>query len=393
MVYAWRDNRGDVGVKGTYKFPHHFVAENGDPGSASTRACSAIIAVLNGGRGGANIPDSDRRSVYNHAARHLRDADKEVPELKSATDAEHTEHKMVHFSVKQLTEDGTFEGLLSPYGEIDDGGDVVEPGSFTKTIEENAGRVPLLWQHKLDEPIGRLELKDTEDGVRVKGTIELGVQRGKEAHTLLKNKFVDGLSIGFRAVQKTMEKGVRHLREIKLFEGSIVTLPMASAARIDSVKADFRTEFERRRILRVISDAIWALDDAIWTTIWDTDLTREQRESSISESISDFHDTVMEVLPDWMDTVGIKAQIEREHKERGSISEATRQKAEEFVIRVQELLSSKAGTSTDSPVESAAVTTSEKVTADSAEPDDNKNGRLPLGQVKQFCEAIEALRD
>lgn len=79
-VHAWRDPQGDADAKATYKFNHHFASGR----AASTRACSAIIAILNGGRGGANIPDSERSGVHAHAARHLRDADMDVPPLRSA---------------------------------------------------------------------------------------------------------------------------------------------------------------------------------------------------------------------------------------------------------------------------------------------------------------------
>ncbi|MGH3094573.1 MAG: hypothetical protein ACRDMV_01065 [Streptosporangiales bacterium] len=84
--YAWVDPDGDAEAKSSYKFPHHFVSDNGTVGAASTRACSAGIAVLNGSRGGADIPADDRRGVYGHLARHLRDADTEPPELKSFDD-------------------------------------------------------------------------------------------------------------------------------------------------------------------------------------------------------------------------------------------------------------------------------------------------------------------
>lgn len=81
-IYAWRDPEGDVGAKGTWKFIHHFVDEDGKAMAASTRACSNGIAVLNGARGGTTIPDADRKGVYNHIAGHLKDADLEAPELK-----------------------------------------------------------------------------------------------------------------------------------------------------------------------------------------------------------------------------------------------------------------------------------------------------------------------
>jgi len=81
-IYAWYDPDGDEGAKSTYKFIHHMVGANGDPGDANAVACSAGIAVLNGARGGTKIPQADRQGVYDHLAKHLRDADKEPPELK-----------------------------------------------------------------------------------------------------------------------------------------------------------------------------------------------------------------------------------------------------------------------------------------------------------------------
>jgi hypothetical protein len=80
QVHAWRDPEGDQDAKSSYKFPHHFASGR----AASTRASSAGIAVLNGGRGGANIPDSDRGGVHAHLGKHLKDADMDVPPLRSA---------------------------------------------------------------------------------------------------------------------------------------------------------------------------------------------------------------------------------------------------------------------------------------------------------------------
>lgn len=77
-VYAWVDPAGDPEVKASYRFPHH----HGIKGPANLRACLAGIAVLNGARGGADLPPLDRKSVYEHLASHLRDADREAPELR-----------------------------------------------------------------------------------------------------------------------------------------------------------------------------------------------------------------------------------------------------------------------------------------------------------------------
>lgn len=81
--YAWVDPDGDDAAKSSYKFPHHFVSD-GNPGDASTKACSSAIGSLNGARGGTKIPDGDRQGVYDHLAKHLTDAGMEAPDLKDA---------------------------------------------------------------------------------------------------------------------------------------------------------------------------------------------------------------------------------------------------------------------------------------------------------------------
>ncbi len=81
-AYAWVDADGDPDAKASYKFIHHEVRRGGEVGPANAKACTSGIAVLNGGRGGANIPAGDRKGVYNHLAKHLRDAGEEPPPLK-----------------------------------------------------------------------------------------------------------------------------------------------------------------------------------------------------------------------------------------------------------------------------------------------------------------------
>ena len=71
--YAYRDPAANAETKGGYKFPHHEVAADGTVGAANLSACESIVAILNGGMGGAKIPDADRAGVHAHAAAHLKD--------------------------------------------------------------------------------------------------------------------------------------------------------------------------------------------------------------------------------------------------------------------------------------------------------------------------------
>lgn len=76
-VYAWVDPDGDPEAKSSYDFPHH----HGVGGPANLRACMAGIAALNGAKGAA-LSDDDRQAVWEHLASHLKDADREPPQLR-----------------------------------------------------------------------------------------------------------------------------------------------------------------------------------------------------------------------------------------------------------------------------------------------------------------------
>jgi HK97 family phage prohead protease len=140
--------------------------------------------------------------------------------------------------IKDVSEEGVFEGLLATYNNVDLGGDLIEPGAFTKTIQEHGSSVKLLWQHNVDEPpIGTLMLMDTPEALRVRGRLELEMPKAHEIYTALRKRLVNGLSIGFDTVKDSIENGIRHLKEIRLWEGSIVNFPMNERAMILAVKS------------------------------------------------------------------------------------------------------------------------------------------------------------
>jgi HK97 family phage prohead protease len=79
---AWVNPDYNPETKSAYAFIHHFVSDDGTVGDASTVACSTAIEVLNEGVHGVTISDADKEDVYQHLAKHLKDAGLEVPELK-----------------------------------------------------------------------------------------------------------------------------------------------------------------------------------------------------------------------------------------------------------------------------------------------------------------------
>ncbi len=219
----------------------------------------------------------------------------------------HNKAKQKLLAVKSIAEDGTFEGLLSPYGNVDDGGDMVERGAFTKSMAEHGNTVPMLWQHKADCPIGELTLDDRADGLWVKGRLLLDddVPEAKKAYALLKGQIIKGLSIGYDAVQKSVVDGVRHLKELRLWEGSVVTFPMNTSALISSVKSreqkgDFLEELADRQVSDAGYQMMTALQYALSPLVW-SGLSRDEMMTAAETICDQFKATYLEYLPEYLD--------------------------------------------------------------------------------------------
>jgi HK97 family phage prohead protease len=134
-------------------------------------------------------------------------------------------------------DEGAFGGYAALWDQPDTFGDVIRKGAFAKSLRRI--KPALLWQHDPAAPIGAWSsLAEDERGLRADGRLVTATTRGAEARALMLAKAVDGLSIGFRAVRTERgQNGGRIIVELELWEISIVTMPAAFKARIDSVKA------------------------------------------------------------------------------------------------------------------------------------------------------------
>lgn len=148
----------------------------------------------------------------------------------------------IRFEIKAVNDSGTFEGMGSVYGNVDEGLDIVAPGCFSDSLNQwqAKGRMPaMLWQHSTREPIGAYkQMAESESGLYVKGQLCLDTQRGKEGYALMKMDALSGLSIGFMTREDSYDHktGVRTIKRADLYEVSLVTFPMNDSARVSSVK-------------------------------------------------------------------------------------------------------------------------------------------------------------
>lgn len=157
------------------------------------------------------------------------------------------------FEIKAVEDDGTFEGYGSVFHVEDSYRDIVVPGAFEKSLAGWKSRnnlPPVLWQHNSAQPVGPyLEMFEDEAGLYVKGKLLVDdVSLAKEAHALMRAKAVTGLSIGYRTIvdEFDRETGITTLKELDLWEVSVVTFPANEEARIESVKSiETRRDFEK----------------------------------------------------------------------------------------------------------------------------------------------------
>lgn len=159
------------------------------------------------------------------------------------------------FEVRGVGDAGTFSGYGSVFGVRDSYGDVVEPGAFKASLAAWAkrGRLPaMLWQHDTRQPIGVwTSMREDAHGLAVEGRIL--VEAGdleRRAHAHLKAGSISGLSIGYMPRVEEFDKAanVNRVKQVDLYETSLVTFPANPDAQVDAVKAAIEagpSKFER----------------------------------------------------------------------------------------------------------------------------------------------------
>lgn len=165
------------------------------------------------------------------------------------------ERKAVKFELENTGEGGEFSGYAAVFGNEDDGGDIIEKGAFTKTLAEDFSRIKILVLHNnCWLPVGKpIELREDEKGLFIRGKIS-DTQQGRDVLTLMRDGVLTELSIGYDTIVADLDAdGIRHLKEVKLWEVSVVTWAMNEQATIEEVKsvtASLRAEAKAGKLSR-----------------------------------------------------------------------------------------------------------------------------------------------
>lgn len=195
------------------------------------------------------------------ARKWLKDHDYKPIEFEAATEKSeemNMEYKIFTFAISETKSNvydgkciGTVKGYASTYGNIDRTNDIIFEGAFDKSIEDYKTKnrqMKVYYQHNVgDIPIGGIRpdnIVSDKNGLFVTMDINTKVQRGSEVYELAKQGVLSDISIGFTTNDYDYSKdGVRCLKELALWEASIVGEPANTQAKITEVKNVHKNKF------------------------------------------------------------------------------------------------------------------------------------------------------
>ena len=181
----------------------------------------------------------DRKVVIQVADGHLHLPANANKSTDSIDDTSERKWMDVPFEFKQSKADDkffTFSGYASTFGNRDLGGDIVVKGAFKKSLQR---RMPKLINSHFTRQILGIFTKAFEDdiGLFVEGKMP-------KDHSLAKDKIIeveigaiDSMSIGYNIKESEIVGEDTLLKELDLWEASLVTFPMNEQARIIAMKS------------------------------------------------------------------------------------------------------------------------------------------------------------
>lgn len=142
-------------------------------------------------------------------------------------------------------------GYGAVFGNVDSYNDIIAKGAFLKTINENKDRIAFCYQHDIYNPIGKITMmQEDEKGLLIEVRIS-------DAEDDIKTKIREGIlkemSIGFQTVKSEWdeEKQIRTIKEVKLWEVSLVTLAANPLAMVTAMKSEEKRDYISEQIDKI----------------------------------------------------------------------------------------------------------------------------------------------
>lgn len=160
-------------------------------------------------------------------------------------------------TIKDIDEkEGRITGYFSVFGNVDSDGDMMMPGCFKKTLQENYKRIKHLYQHDPWKPLSgtkdnKLVVQEDAFGLYFDSTVSK-TSWGRDTIRLYVDGVVDEQSFGFQTVKSNDKEGRREITEVKLWEGSTVTWGANELTITTGVKSLFTVESLTKKMDSII---------------------------------------------------------------------------------------------------------------------------------------------
>jgi len=154
--------------------------------------------------------------------------------------------------VKAGPDDGLAEGQFSAYasvfGNVDSYGDVVVKGAFANDLkrwQDSGNPIPLLFGHNMSDPdynLGHVVTAVEDDkGLLVTAQLDLENPKAMQTYRMLKGRRINQMSFAYDVLDEgnveTAGQKANELRELKLYEVSVVTIGANQETEVLAVKA------------------------------------------------------------------------------------------------------------------------------------------------------------
>lgn len=116
-------------------------------------------------------------------------------------------------------------GYLSSFDNVDHSGDIIVKGAYTKTLKERRNDIVFLNQHRWEQPHGKFAvLQEDQKGLYFESEPLIKTSYSEDALKLYDAGIMTDHSVGFVTITKETKGQNRILKELKLYEGSNVTI-------------------------------------------------------------------------------------------------------------------------------------------------------------------------